>query len=171
MARQDVDFGIGPHVENLSDFTFSPIVSEPIYAVLPREYHLAGRTSVTLKELSKLPVVLASASAALRGNLDRELAARGLEMKSAFEVIHVQTMLAFAQAGLGVAIMPAITVPRPLGDALQALPIRDPDLTRTICLITLKGSAQTPAAEELTRLIVDRLSSEVRFQSPAHRAT
>lgn len=165
VANQDVDFGIGPDVDRLGDFSFSPIVSEPIVAVLPRKYWLPGRTSVSLEDLARLPVLLASSSAALRGNLDRELANRDLAMTSSFEVIHVQTMLAFAQAGLGVAIMPAITVPQPLDNTLQALPITDPVLERTISLITLKGAALPPASRALTALIMTRFSEILQFKN------
>ena len=44
----------------------------------------------------------------------------------------------------------------PLDKMLQALPIVDPVLERTLCLITLKGNSLSPAALELSALIVDR---------------
>ncbi len=156
VARQDISFGIGPEVDHASDFDFAPICSEPIYALLPQAYWRTDHTAITLAELATLPVVLASASAALRNRLNRELSLRGLEITNSFEVAHVQTMLAFAQAGLGVAILPRIIIPRPLDTTLQALPIIDPVLERKLCLITLKGNSLSPAALELTGLIVNR---------------
>ena len=100
--------------------------------------------------------MLASSSAALRNRLNEELAQRGLEIHNSFEVIQVQTMLAFAQAGLGVAILPRIMIPQPMDHSLQALPIIDPVFERNLCLITLKGNSLSPAAIELNKLIVDR---------------
>ena len=138
VARQEISFGIGPEVEDTSD---------------------SDLTSITLADLAELPVVLASSSAALRNRLNRELALRGLEITNSFEVIQVQTMLAFAQAGLGVAILPRIMIPQPMDATLQALPIVDPVLERNLCLITLKGNSLSPAAIELTGLIVDRFRS------------
>lgn len=156
VSRQEISFGIGPEVEQASDFDFAPITSELIYALLPQAYWKPDHTTITLAELAELPVVLASASAALRNTLNQELALRGLEITNSFEVIQVQTMLAFAQAGLGVAILPQIMIPRPLDDSLQALPIVEPVMARNLCLITLKGNSLSPAALELTKLIVDR---------------
>ena len=156
ISRQEISFGIGPEVEQASDFDFAPITSEPIYALLPQAHWKPDHTAITLAELAELPVVLASSSAALRHTLNQELARRGLEITNAYEVIQVQTMLAFAQAGLGVAIIPRITIPRPLDASLQALPIIEPKLSRNLCLITLKGNSLSPAAIELTKLIVDR---------------
>ena len=156
VSKQEISFGIGPDVEQASDFDFVPITTEPIYALLPEAHWKVGQKTITLAELAVLPVVLASSSAALRGTLNRELAARGLEITNSFEVIQVQTMLAFAQAGLGVAILPRIMIPQPLDKTLQALPIVEPVLSRTLCLITLKGNSLSPAARELTTLINDR---------------
>lgn len=156
IARQEISFGIGPEVEQASDFDFAPIGREPIYALLPQAYWKPDHTTITLAELATLPVVLASSSAALRKSLNRELALQGLEITNAFEVIQVQTMLAFAQVGLGVAILPKIMIPDPLDKTLQALPIVDPVMERKLCLITLKGNSLSPAALELSTLIIDR---------------
>lgn len=156
ISRQDIAFGIGPHVDQANDFNFAEITAEPIYALLPREHWRPKAKEITLTELAELPLVLASSSAELRHALDRELSSRGLEINNPFEVIQVQTMLAFAQAGLGVAILPRIMVPAPLDDSLQALPITEPVLERRLCLITLKGNSLSPAAIELTNLLTTR---------------
>lgn len=156
VSKQEISFGIGPEVEEASDFDFMPITKEPIYALLPEAHWKVDQNSITLAELAPLPIILASASAALRNALNRELAAKNLEITHSFEVIQVQTMVAFAQAGLGVAILPQIMIPQPLDKTLQALPIVDPVMERNLCLITLKGNSLSPAAKELTKLIVNR---------------
>ena len=156
ISRQDISFGIGPFVDQANDFNFVEITVEPIYALLPKAHWRPRAKEITLAELAELPLVLASSSAELRNTLNRELASRGLEIKNAFEVIQVQTMLAFAQAGLGVAILPRIMIPMPLEGELQALPITKPILERRLCLITLKGNSLSPAAIELTNLLTAR---------------
>ena len=156
VLRQDISFGIGPFVDHANDFNFTDITIEPIYALLPKVHWRPRATEITLAELAELPLVLASSSAELRHELDRQVALRGLEINSAFEVIQVQTMLAFAQAGLGVAILPRIMIPTLLDETLQALPITKPTMDRRICQITLKGNSLSPAALELTKLLIDR---------------
>ena len=163
ITRQEISFGIGPKVDDLGDFDFAPITNEPIYALIPRRHWLPGRESITLGELVHLPLVLASSSAALRNMLDREMESRDLAITTAFEVIQVQTMLAFAQVGLGTAILPRIMIPDPLDPGLQALPIVEPTLQRTLCLITLKGNSLSPAGQELTKLIVARFRAAAPF--------
>lgn len=156
ISRQDISFGIGPFVDQANDFNFMEITAEPIYALLPKAHWRPKAKEITLAELAQLPLVIASSSAELRNTIDREVALHGLEIKNAFEVIQVQTMLAFAQAGLGVAILPRIMIPSPLDATLQALPITKPTLERRLCLITLKGNSLSPAALELTNLLTAR---------------
>jgi len=161
VEQQEVDFGIGPMVDRASDLEFTPLVSEPIVAVIPRPWWLPGHSHVTLHDLAAMPVLQAPTTAALRGNLDRELAALGLTLSSKFEVANVQTMLAFARAGLGVAILPAMTAPQTSEPGLQVLPVMRPVMARMICLITLRGTALSPAARELTTLIHDSFAADV----------
>ena len=42
VAQQEISFGIGPEVDEASDFDFSPITTEPIYAAPARAASLAG---------------------------------------------------------------------------------------------------------------------------------
>lgn len=156
VSNQEISFGIGPEVDRARDFDFVPIGSEPIYALLPQAYWKPDQESITLTELTELPVVLASTSAALRNAINREVELLDLEITNSFEVAQVQTMLAFAQVGMGVAILPKIMIPKPLDKTLQALPIVDPVLQRNLCLITLKGNSLSPAGLELSALIVER---------------
>lgn len=156
VSRQDVQFGIGPRVDNANDFDFTPMMDEPIYALIPRSQWTTTKTSVSLAELARLRIVLATSSAVLRSAINQELAGRGLEIGDYLEVVQVQTMVAFAQAGLGTAILPRMMIPDPLDPGLQALPIVEPAMNRTICLVTLKGNALSPASLELVKLMTTR---------------
>lgn len=163
IRRQEIDFGIGPAVDYLSDCDFTSIVREPIYALMKQSFATHGAKEISLEELTELPILMNSRSAALRGSLDRELAARGLKLRTIFEVLHVQTLVAFAQAGLGVAVLPYVTLPRPLDADMRALPIIDPPLDRTIGIISLKGQSMTPATQMLAGLITKEFRNDVTF--------
>ena len=127
ITRQEISFGIGPRVDDLGDFDFAPISNEPIYALIPRSHWLPGR---------EFDQSGRAGPAAARARLRRRRRcatcstarwqSRDLAITNAFEVIQVQTMLAFAQVGLGTAILPRIMIPDPLDAELQALPIVEP---------------------------------------------
>ena len=150
IRRREVDFGIGVEVERSAEFQFDPFFDDPIYAIATKAFPFRRRRSVDLAELCAYPVLLNSKSTALRGMLDRALAARGLHMEIKFEVAHTHTLVAFAAAGMGVGILPNIALPVPLRKDLCAAPVASPSLTRAVSIVTLKGQALPPAARTLT---------------------
>ncbi|MDR3485579.1 MAG: LysR substrate-binding domain-containing protein [Bradyrhizobium sp.] len=149
VRRKEVDFGIGPNVECPAEFQFTPLFDDPIYALASRAFSFRKRASVDLAELSAFPILVNSRSAALRTMLDRALAARNLVIKIKFEMVHTHTLIAFASAGMGVGILPKVALPSRLKRTMQALPIGNPSLVRTVSIITLKGQSFSPAARAL----------------------
>lgn len=151
IRRREVDFGIGPKIRTITEFSFKPILSDETYALIPSTYKLPRKSGITLKELSLLPILMLSTSSAFRGELDAALKAKNLTFDTKFEVIQAQTLIAMAEAGLGAAILPKISVP--LRTSLQAVPVIDPPMTRQISVITLRGQAFSPAAARLASFV------------------
>ena len=165
IARQDVELGIGPDVPWSGDFSFAPFANDPILALLPKAFDDRALTEIPLVKLAGMPVLMYSKAATLRGDLERELAARGFSFDIRYEILHAHTLVAFARAGLGVAILPKVTIPARLGSGLRAVPIVDPRIERTLNIVTSKGHALSPPAHALASLIAARFRTGV-FLAP-----
>jgi DNA-binding transcriptional LysR family regulator len=153
IRRREADFGICPETEHLTEFQFSPLFDDPIYALATSAFPLRKSGPIGLAELCKFPILLNSKSTALRAMLERALAAQNLQMKIAFEVVHTYTLIALAAAGLGVGILPKVALPHPLGKTMRAVPIGNPPLVRSVSIVTLKGQSFSPAASALTGVV------------------
>lgn len=153
VMRQDVEFGIGPAVPWASDVAFELLATDPIYALMPATCSAAKQPAITLEELSKLPILMYAKAASLRANLEKELAARNLKFDIRCEILHATTLVAFARAGLGIAILPKVTIPGRLGQGLRALPIVEPSLRRSLGVIKLRGQSLSPAGQRLADMI------------------
>ena len=149
VRRREVDLGIAPAVDRLAEFHFTPLFDDPIYALATRAFKFGKRGAIDLAELCTFPVLLNSTSTALRGMLERALAARNLQMQIAFEVLHSHTLIALANAGLGVGVLPKVALPTPLKKSMQAVPIGDPPLVRSVSIVTLRGQSLSPAGTAL----------------------
>ncbi len=135
--------------------------NEPIFALASKAYQLPKRRTVDLAELCAFPILLNSKSAELRKVLDRALLARGLDMDIKFEVLHTHTLIAFVVAGMGVGILPKIALPKFRGSSMQALPIANPALVRSVSTISLRGQSFSPAAKELIKAVYKNLRTQV----------
>lgn len=158
----DVDFGIGPVKEGKHEFGFQHILSEGIYALIPKKYMLVGKTEISLRKLAQLPVMGFTADAAMHEALDLALAKRGLQLQYRYEFQRNTTSVAMAVAGLGVAIVPENVLPRGTSDDLQVLPIVEPRITRQIGIITSPDRTLSPAAMALVSMIAAHFAERTR---------
>lgn len=151
VRRREVDFAIGPMPENKGDLDFSPIFVDEYCAMLPKGYQDQGREGISLRELSKMPLLMLSNASAFRGHVEKALSTNGLEAKSNYEFVHVNTLIAMAEAGLGVALLPRIAIPRKT--PLKVVRVVNPALSRTISIATIRGHTLSPSASRLVDLL------------------
>lgn len=160
VRKQEVDFAIGPHTEDKA-FNFTPILVEPLQAIVHPRFVAEPRTTITWREISAYPILLQAPQTAMRKIVDRVLQENGLETTNRYQFIQAETIIAMAEAGLGIAIQPSTRVQKqPLLHA-RAIPLTDPTIRRAMSLIRLKNRALSPAAGHLASRIV----AEVRRAS------
>lgn len=147
IQAQDVDFGIGPRVNRESDFQFQGVLDDEIWAAIPLGAPITATDGISLRELSGVPMLMITKSAALRSDLERRLGEAHVALDSQYEGMQVQTMLSLVEAGLGAAILPRIAIPPNSATRFRALPIRPP-MRREICIITLAGTVLSAAAAQ-----------------------
>lgn len=150
VRRREVDFGIGPVPEKKGELDFSPIFVDEYFALVPKAFHDGGRAGISLRELVKMPMLTLSNSTLFRNHLDSVLKANDIESELNYEFTHVSTLIAMAEAGLGVAVLPRIAIPRKT--LLKAVRITGPAISRTIAVITIRGHSLSPAAARLVDL-------------------
>ncbi len=158
IRNQEVDFGIGARVSNATDFNFHPILVDEICALIPANLDLGERGYISMAELSQLPALLVAGSSALCATLDEAQTSSGVKLNIKYEVRQVQTQIAMAAAGLGVAILPRIAIPRPADPRLRVALIVDPPLSRELCVVTLRGQSLPPVASRFIPLLQKLIS-------------
>jgi DNA-binding transcriptional LysR family regulator len=143
VRNREVDFGIGPEPERLGELEFRPIFVDDYVALLLADHPVAIKSSVTLRELVKMPLLTLGASQ-LHRQLLQALQEEDLAPELNYEFTSVSTLVAMAEVGLGVGIMPGVAVPR--NEKLKALKIVRPSISRTIGIVTIRGHTLSPSA-------------------------
>jgi hypothetical protein len=92
---------IGPTSES-SDLDVETILKEDIYALVPRRLLASDRDSISLKDLSRMPVLLLSNATALRSILDDAARRCGIIFTPKYECTQTQTLIAMANVELAV---------------------------------------------------------------------
>jgi len=152
IRKGEVDFGIGP-MSDAQDFNFEPVLTEDLYALVPKKLLPNAGETITMEELAKLPLLLLNQATALRMLIDETAKASNLTLTTRYEFNQAQTLISMASAGLGAAVLPSVVLPDyPLPETSQML-IVQPKMTRQVAIITLKGRALSPAAAKLAQLV------------------
>ncbi|MDO9402553.1 MAG: LysR substrate-binding domain-containing protein [Polaromonas sp.] len=150
VRRREVDFGIGPTPVKAGELDFSPVFTDDYAALLPKGYKDGGRAGISLRELARMPLLTLSSSTLFRDDLEQALRSGGLVADLNYEFTHASTLVAMAEAGLGIGILPRVAVPRKT--TLKTVRITSPVISRTIAIITIRGHSLSPAAAKLVGL-------------------
>jgi DNA-binding transcriptional LysR family regulator len=129
----------------------SLVVASPLSAPTPYE-------PIALAELEHTPLVMFRAGYDIRGVTLEACRMAGFTPKFAVEGGEMDAVLAFVEAGLGVALVPSmVLVNRPL---LRATPLAPPGMQRTIALAHRKRSVLPHAAEALRATLLAHIATE-----------
>jgi hypothetical protein len=151
VRRREVDFGIGPMPEKHGDLEFEPIFVDDSVALMPAALVSLDKTSISLRELSRLPLPLLSLGASqFQRKLNQALEDDDMLPSMSYVVTHVNTLVAMAEAGLGICILPAMAAPP--RTKLKSLRIVRPSLSRTIAIMKIKGHTLSPSAARFVQL-------------------
>lgn len=153
----DLSF-VTPFPEDHDLISGEQLLSEELYAVVPKQHHLAGRESIRLDELRHDPFVMFSDAYSLRSIVHEACRAAGFVPMIGFEGEETDTIRGLVAAGLGVGLLPemALTEISPLEPA--KIRISEPKVTRTIGLARRKDEKLTPVAELFRRFLIDYFS-------------
>lgn len=167
VRERKVDFGVGPTVAQASDFHFQPLLRDELCALVPAGHPLARRGKLPLHVLEGVPMVMLSNFAAMRRLVEEAARASEVSLTVQYEVQQMQTLVAMASAGLGVAVSTRIAVGslEPLSN-VRVLSLGVPTLVREISVISGRGLALTPVAAELANRL--RSAARVSVRDPIH---
>ena len=124
LRAYDVDLVVAAMDVEPADLEFSPILSSDYVVITPEDHPLAGRTSVTLRELSPHPLVLHTAGTYTRQFVELYMRQHGHSRRVAVEVDGWSAIRDCVEAGLGIAVVPELCLSE--RDRVWRIPIDDP---------------------------------------------
>jgi DNA-binding transcriptional LysR family regulator len=149
VAHGEAELGLDITGSDEPTLDFEPLLTESFVAACHRDHPLARQRAVTWAELRGYEFMTVDKASGNRLVMDLALAAKHDRPQPCFETRHVSTLVAFVEAGLGVAAVPRLSMPRKGHAALVSVPIVEPEVTRTVGLIKRRGRSLSPAALHL----------------------
>jgi DNA-binding transcriptional LysR family regulator len=131
----------------LPDLETQELDRHDFVAVVPRTAanHGRARKRLSLRALSKMPLITTPAGTSTRRQIDDAFAAEGLVPEIAVETDHREAIVALVEAGAGAAIVPRPIASGPMAGEVHVLEI-SPPMSRRIGLVHRPGVLSPAAA-------------------------
>lgn len=161
----EADFALNYIGMQDTDVEFTPLLKEPYVLACAADHPLARRRSVRWEELAAHPLARVSHASRNRLFIDQALTDLPPLPRPVCEVRHVSTLIGLVENGLGVAVVPQLTLPRD-SQLVVGVRLEQPAITRTIGMIRRTGRSLSPAATAFARLLTQASRATVRRMKP-----
>lgn len=158
VKSSEVDFGVVIGPLDVADLVCEPLMIDSFCLVARADHALASYAQVPWTALNGERLVLLDHASGSRPLIDAALAAQRVNASVVQELGHSATVFGLVEAGIGVSVLPWLSLPLPAGSSLVARPLT-PRAERTVELVRRRDRSLSPAAQavwELARLMPAR---------------
>lgn len=170
LRANSVDFGIGPMDRDDKDIVFTHLLTDGFAAVMPGNHPLAARRVLRFADILDAPILAMPKRSATRGMLENIFEQNGRTLVPKYEMLHHQTLISMAEAGLGIAVLPETAVPPSRTGTYAVLPLSAPTVRRRMGILTSRGHSLSPAAKAVAETLPLFVPKGTRANSTAHSA-
>lgn len=150
--RADIAVATAAHGEVDLDSEF--LCADEFHLVCRDDHPLARKRRITLADLAQYPFVHLSRGTSVRQYLDA--AFHPMQMRTVAEVEHLATVTGLVEAGLGISVVPALTLFQFQRKGLVLHPLKLPGLRREIVILSRKEESLSANAQALRELMLQR---------------
>jgi len=151
-----------PTNEEKTDGTI--LFTERIVALLPIGHPYAQEQSLNLNQLRDDTFVLFPQGFVLRDMIEKDCQRMGFKPNVSFEGEDIDAIKGLVSAGLGVTIIPEITLVDNLPRSTVAVPLTEPDITRTVGMIVPTDRQLLPTEKLFFNFLQDFFKRLEKFQ-------
>ncbi|WSA47658.1 LysR family transcriptional regulator [Streptomyces sp. NBC_01803] len=153
MRTGELDLCLTSPIPEALDLVTRRLDEQRLFLVVPADHRLAGRRRVRLAEAAEEPFVTLEPGYGLRRLTEALCERAGFRPRVAFEGEEPETLRGLVAAGLGVALLPPPTMPRP---GVRDLTVTAPRAVREIGLAWMAGRPDTRPVADFKRFLLSR---------------
>ncbi|ETI66587.1 LysR family transcriptional regulator [Neobacillus vireti] len=156
---------LGPVPKKEKKIKGRTLFTENIVALIPHTHPLAGNRIITLSELRDDSFVLFPNGFVLRDIIVNACSQLGFQPKVSFEGQDIDAIKGLVSAGLGVTLIPEITLIDSLPRSTVKIPITEPNVSRTVGVIIPSERELLPTEKLFYEFLGEFFSILDRFQN------
>jgi DNA-binding transcriptional LysR family regulator len=146
------DFALAAVRADTPELIAEPFCSDGFHLVCTADHPLARLANIKPRDVAAYPFVHMARTSSVRQYLDAAL--HPLQMQTLMEVDQLATAMGMVRAGLGVSMMPALTLFHFAQPDLVTRPLKWPGLTRRVYLVRRRDRSLSLAAQSLYEMVM-----------------
>ncbi len=155
---------IGPVPKQEKNLIGTTLFTEKIVALLPLSHPLSDRASIKLSQLREESFVMFPKGFVLREIIVNACEQLGFQPKVSFEGEDIDSIKGLVSAGLGITLIPEITLVEGFPRSTVKVPIIEPEVTRTVGVIIPKERKMLPTVKLFYEFLRDFFSMLDQYQ-------
>jgi len=152
------DFALAATRADTAELRTELFCTDRFHLVCRHDHPLARRRELRLKDLAAEPFVEMSRGSSVRQYLDAAI--HPLQMNGVLEVEQLATVMGMVRHGLGISVVPELTLFHFRSDDIVTRPLQGPGLKRQIFLVRRRDRALSTAAQALYEWVMARRPNE-----------
>lgn len=154
LLKNTVDFTLAYNPPSDRNAVREVLVEEPVYCIGTQALMGTSDSPITFDEVLRLPLVLLKSGALSRSQTDKPHVLNRLEEKAQLQLASVAATLCALETGIGCTLAPRVMVKSQLErNLLRARRVMEPDLTRTLYMVSRADDPLTVLREEMMALV------------------
>ncbi|SIO49212.1 DNA-binding transcriptional regulator, LysR family [Burkholderia sp. GAS332] len=137
VLNRQIDFGLGMITHTVNGLEFEKLLEDELVVVAPHRHKLAGKKIVPWVDLAATPLILLQPGSSVRNLVEAGLMVANTPRERTIEVTSMVTALKMVGAGLGVTVLPRLSLASLRTEGLIARSIGSPIPTRRIGIVRL----------------------------------
>jgi len=144
-----------------TNLAIAPLYEEPFMVAVPASHPLAQRERISAEELKRETMLLLGAGHCFRDHVLEvcpeyaRFSSNAEGIRKSFEGSSLETIKHMVAAGMGVTVVPSLSVPREPHPHLRYIPFEDPVPTRRVVLVWRRSFTRYEAIAALRNAIYD----------------
>lgn len=158
VRKGEADFGINFIGAQEAEIDFEELMHEHYLVVMADNHPLAALEAISLHDLAGEKMVSVSSSSGNRSLIDNAFSRTSYHPIIQYEINHVAGAISLVAAGVGVALLPELSIRNAPYKGIVARPLSGSAITRALGLIVRKGNVLRPASATLAAALREAIS-------------
>jgi DNA-binding transcriptional LysR family regulator len=157
LLERNIEFALMASEPTDRDLQAFPVLKDQLVLIMSPKHHLAGRSSVRIKDLGKESFIAHNVKSGSRMKVVEAFARQHTPLNISLELATIETIKRFVQKRAGLAFAPRMCVREELErGVLVTVPVRGLTHTRTLWVAHRRGASFSPAGAAFLKILKEQ---------------